>query len=96
MTPFAKHRNYRLTRTHVSDIREPVVKALHYYRLSQQYERDAGPFSSDPEQRESYDFWMEEAERMQDACDAILTELHSNRELNRLTDGYANHTHEAA
>ena len=90
LSPFALHRNYRLSRTHVADIREPLVKAVWYYRYSQQCERDCDPFSRDPDQRESYDFWMEEAERAMNRCDAILADLRSTRELERLADGYAN------
>ena len=87
--PFARHRYYRARRVHVSDIREPLVRALYHYRWAQKCERDAGAFSSDPEQRESFDFWMEEAERAQYQCDRILADLRSSRELPRLADAQA-------
>lgn len=88
-SPFALHRLYRARRVHVADMREPLVKAIYYYRHSQRCEAGAGPFSSDPSQRESYDFWMEEAERAMDQCDRILADLRSTRELDRAIDAQA-------
>lgn len=88
MSVFRKHIDYRTRRTHVADIKEPVVRALNFHRYAQMCRDGAGPLSSDPDARESYDFWMAEAERASDRCRAILAELHSSRELERLADNH--------
>lgn len=91
-SPFLAHIEARARRTHVSDLPK-LVQAVWQHRYAQRMRADAGPFSSIPEQRESHDFWMEEAEAAQARCDAILADLRNDRTIERLVE---TQTHEAA
>ncbi|HYD06524.1 MAG TPA: hypothetical protein VEC60_12405 [Reyranella sp.] len=88
MSPFTLHRNYRLRRTHVADIKERLVRALWYYRYAQRVSRDAGSMPSDPEAREQWDDLVAEVKYAISQCNRILADLRSSRQLGRLSEGY--------
>ncbi len=90
MSPWHQHIEHRARRTHVADIRNPLVKAIWWHRYAQRCEANAGPFSSDPEVRAARDEDLHEAIEAASRCDDILAQLRSSRELSRLSDSHAN------
>lgn len=86
--PFAVHRNYRLRRTHVADIREPLIRALWYWRYAQRTALDVGPLTFDPDIREKQDALVEEVLYATKLCNDILADIRKNRELERGSDNH--------
>jgi hypothetical protein len=79
LSPFRQHIEARARRQHVADM-PPLVRAVYHHRYAQRMRADAGPWSSIPEQRESHEFWMEEADAAQARRDRILAGLRKLRD----------------
>lgn len=84
--PFTKHKDYRIRRTHVADIREPLVKALWYWRYAQRCSSQAGEYVRDPEATAHWQELVEEVQYATQRCNSILADLRTSRALERLSD----------
>jgi hypothetical protein len=96
VSPFLKHIEARARRTHVADIREPLVRAIWWHRYAQRCEADAGPITFDPDLRERQEDMIEEALEAQSRCDRLLSDMRSTRELSRSMADHANSNERAA
>lgn len=83
MTIGDRLREAKARRLHVSDIREPLVKALWWKSRVWALEEACGPPSMDPDAREATDALLEEAEIADRAYQRIIRDLWLSRQLER-------------